>query len=87
MSNWETIENERLTQERTLSVILQRINQDGKNGETQLYRTENDAHTENLCKENWLKKGEKGVTERLFTYIMNYKGVGAKGMKDVTHTK
>ena len=50
MSNWETIENERLTQERTLSVILQRINQDGKNGETQLYKTEKDAHTENLCK-------------------------------------
>ena len=48
--------NERLTQERTLSVILQKINQDGKNVETQLYNTENDAHTENLCKENWLKK-------------------------------
>ena len=36
--------------------------------------------------ENWLKKGKKGVTERLYTYIMNYKGVGAKGTKDVTHT-
>ena len=28
-------------------------------------------------------KRVKGVTERLFTYIMIYKGVGAKGMKDV----
>ena len=67
-------------------MILQKINQDGKNGETQLFNTENDAHTKNLCKENWLKKRVKGVTERLFTYIMIYKGVGAKGMKDVAYT-
>ena len=31
-------------------------------------------------------KRVKGVTERLFTYIMIYKGVGAKRMKDVAYT-
>ena len=62
-----------------------KTNDQQKNGETQLYNTENGAHTKNLCKENWLKR-VKGVTERLFTYIMIYKGVGAKGMKDVAQT-
>ena len=44
------------------------------------------THTlKTYAKKTGLKR-VKGVTERLFTYIMIYKGVGAKGMKDVAQT-